>query len=622
MPLGYNGKILRVSLSERDFSIEQPGENFYRRYIGGRGFISYYLLRELGAEVDPLSAENKLIFATGVVTGAPVGGSGRNSVGAKSPLTGIYGDAEVGGYWGAGLKQAGYDAIIVEGKAETPVYLWIEDGRVELRDARQLWGKLTGDALKAMLDELGAHIHTAIIGPGGENQVRYACITNDLAHAAGRTGMGAVMGSKNLKAIVVRGSRTPEMADPKVVKSLARWLKDNVMTLTRSLHDLGTSGVLIPLDRKGGLPTRNFQQSSFEGAEKISGKAMRDTIVIGARQCYACPVRCKRVVALEEPYKVDPIYGGPEYETLAALGSNCGIDELKAIAKGNELCNAYGLDTISTGASIAFAMECFERGILTERDTNGLKLHFGNAEAMLKLIEMIGTREGIGDLLAQGVAQAAGIIGKGSEEFALHVKSQPIPMHEPRYKQGMGLGYVMSPTGADHVHNIHDDMFAAPGPSMEEVKALGILEPLSLTDLSPAKVRLLVYQSYWCHLLDCLVFCSFVPFNYNQIAELVRGITGWNTTTWELMKVGERCLAMTRAFNIRSGSSREDDILPQRFFTPLASGPLKGVAIDKSQFDKAKETFYSMVGWDKIKGAPTAEKLQELGIDWVAEFLT
>ena len=622
MPFGYNGKILRVNLSTGNFSIEQPGEDFYRRYIGGTGFISYYLLREMKPRIEPLSPENKLIFATGVVTGAPVGGCGRNSVGAKSPLTGAYGDAQVGGFWGVEVKRAGYDAIILEGKAENPLYLWIEDEKVELKDASHLWGKTTGEALKILSSELGTGVRTAMIGPAGENLVRYACILNDIHHAAGRTGMGAVMGSKNLKAIVVRGHKPPSLAEPEVVRSLAKWLRDNFMKLAGSFYDEGTAGGLWALNRSGGLPTRNFQESVFEGATKISGRALRDTILVARRSCFACPIRCKRQVEVKEPYQVDPLYGGPEYETLASLGSDCGIADLRAIAKGNELCNAYGLDTISTGATIAFAMECFERGILREKDTGGLELHFGNAQAMLKLIEQIARREGFGDLLAEGMAKAASIIGKGAEGFALHIKGQPIPMHEPRYKQGMGLGYAISSTGADHCHNIHDNLFSAPSRDLEEAKALGILEPLPIDDLSPAKVRLLLYNLYWMHLLNCLVFCFFVPFDYSQITSLVGAVTGWNTSLWELMKVGERCLNMTRAFNIREGLGKEDDYLPQRFFTPLPSGPLKGVSIDRQRFEQAKETFYPMVGWDKIRGAPTLEKLQELGIEWVAELIT
>jgi len=371
----------------------------------------------------------------------------------------------------------------------------------------------------------------------------------------------------------------------------------------------------MALNAAGGLPTRNFHQGVFDGADKISGEALKNSILIGRRGCYACPIRCKPEVAVAEPYNVDPIYGGPEYETLASLGSNCGIDNLEAIAKGNELCNAYGLDTISTGANIAFAMECFEQGILTKKDSSGLKLNFGNAQAMVQLIEMIANKEGIGELLADGVARAASVIGKGAENFALHIKGQEIPMHEPRFKPGMGVGYTISPTGADHCHNIHDSLYTRRVSGA--LKALGILEPLPGQDLSPAKVRMLVSGSLWQHTLNCLVFCNFVPLSPEQIADLVAGITGWDTSIWELMKVGERCVNMARAFNIRQGMTKDDDYLPHRCFTPFTAGPLTGVSIDRRELDQAIDTYYAMVGWDE-NGAPTLAKLQELGIEWVA----
>jgi len=619
MLYGYNGKILRVDLSRGTISPERPGEDFYRRYIGGRGFISYFLLREVGFGEDALGPKNKLIFATGAVTGAPVAG-GRNSVGGKSPLTNGYGDTEVGGYWGVELKHAGYDAIIIEGKSPQPVYLWIEDGKVEIKDASHLWGKTTGECQKLIQEELGdSDVRIAQIGLAGENLVRYSCIINDLSHAGGRTGMGAVMGSKNLKAIAVRGHQKVALSDARVVNSLASWVRDNFKLdkFSAGLSDSGTAGGLMALNAAGGLPTRNFQQGVFDGADKISGEALKSSILIGRRGCYACPIRCKPEVAVAEPYNVDPIYGGPEYETLASLGSNCGIDNLEAIAKGNELCNAYGLDTISTGANIAFAMECFEQGILTKKDSSGLKLNFGNAQVMVQLIEMIANKEGIGELLADGVAQAASVIGKGAENFALHIKGQELPMHEPRFKPGMGVGYTISPTGADHCHNIHDSVYTRRVPG--GLKALGIFEPLPCQDLSPAKVRMLVSGSLWQHTLDCLVFCHFVPLSPEQITDLVAGITGWDTSVWELMKVGERCVNMARAFNIRQGMTRGDDYLPHRFFTPFTAGPLKGVSIDQRELDQAIDTYYAMVGWDK-DGAPTLAKLQELGIEWVAEY--
>jgi len=393
------------------------------------------------------------------------------------------------------------------------------------------------------------------------------------------------------------------------------------LNLVGGLHSQGSAMVVKSLNRQGGLPTRNFKESVFDGAESISGRKMTDTILVGRGSCYACPVHCKRKVSLSEPYQVDPIYGGPEYETLAALGSNCGIDDLAAIAKGNELCNAYGLDTISTGAAIAFAMECFENSVLNKEDTDGLELVFGDASAMLKLIDMITNRRGIGDVLADGVARAAARIGKGAEAFALHVKKQEIPMHEPRYKQGLGIGYAVSSKGADHTISIHDSAYVNEGSGLEEFKALGILSPLSLDNLGSAKVRMVVYDGYWKNFLDCVLLCNYIPFDYHQVEELVQAVTGWNCTVWELMKIGERCLAMTRAFNIREGFDKDDDSLPHRFLGPLPSGPMEGVSINRDKFLQARDMYYSMMGWDEIRGAPALGKLQELDIEWVYNYI-
>jgi len=619
MVSGYNGKILRVDLSRGTTSVEEPGEDFYRCYLGGRGFVNYYLLRELEKGIDPLGPENKLIFAAGPITGVPVAGSGRNSVGAKSPLTGGYGDAEVGGYWGAELKQTGYDVIIIEGKAESPVYLWIEDGKAEIKDAAHLWGKTTAECEKLIKKELGDRgVRVAQIGIAGENQVRFACVINDISHAAGRTGMGAVMGSKNLRAIAVRGHQKVAVSDERAFGSFARWLRDDLKTNRAAVNMSkdGTAGVLMALNTSGGLPTRNFQQGVFEGAEKISGDTMKESIMVGKRGCFACSIRCKPEVTSGEPYNVDVTYGGPEYEALAALGSDCGIDNLEAVCKANERCNAYGLDVISTGATIAFAMECFEKGILNEKDTGGLKLNFGNAEAMLQMVEMIARREGIGQTLADGTARAAATFGKGAENFAMHVKGQEIPMHEPRYKPGLGLGYTISPTGADHCHNIHDNVYARRVSGF--LKGLGVIEPLPTQELSPAKVRMVAYGSLWQHVLNCLGFCQFVPMDAEKMVELVGSITGWNTTVWELMKVGERCVTMGRAFDLREGITGADDYLPRRFFTPFTSGPLEGVGIKEEELKQAIDTYYAMAGWDRENGAPTQAKLQELGIEWVA----
>ena len=619
MPFGYNGNILRVNLSKDKVSTESPDEVFYRRYVGGEGFVAYYLLKELETGIDPLGPENKLIFAAGPVTGAPIPGSGRNSIGAKSPLTGGFGESEVGGHWGAELKHAGFDAVIIEGKSDSPVYLWIHDGEAEIRDASHIWGKETGDAQRIIRKELNDKlVRVALIGPGGERLVRYACVIVDLKDAAGRTGMGAVMGSKNLKAVAVRGHGRTEVSDGKALTELSRWLSQRLEGFWA--HEYGTGSNLDAGVASGNLPIRNFRDGDFPNANALSAETIKETVRIGMEGCYACSVRCKKIVKIDEPFTVDPIYGGPEYETLAALGSNCGVDDLKAVCKANELCNRYSIDTISAGVSIAFAMECYENGLLTDEDTGGLKLNFGNAEAMLKMVEMICKREGLGDLLAEGVKRASEKIGKESEKFAVHVKGQEVPMHEPRFKRSLGIGYAVSPTGADHMHNLHDTILTVRGQQLDNLAALGILEPIPLEDLGPRKVRALIYFVDWRVLDNCLLLCDFLPWNYIQKTDIVRAVTGWNTTAWELMKIGERATTMARIFNIREGFKKQDDWLPERFFHPKTSGALSKTAIDPEKLRNAIDTYYKMMGWDE-NGVPTREKLEELDIGWAASSL-
>ena len=422
---GFTGKILRVNLSKEKISFESLEESFYRRCFGGRGLIAYYLLKELQPGIDPLGPDNKLIFACGPVTGAPVSGSGRNSVGAKSPLTDAYGEAEAGGFWGAELKRAGFDAIIIEGKASEPVYFRVHDEKAELKDASNLWGLEIKKSQEMIRSELGDNmVKVAQIGPGGEKLVRYASVVNDMNHVAGRCGMGAVMGSKNLKAVAVKGSMRVKIRKPKKLGRLAKWMATNVDKVAHDLHTYGTGAEMDVSKEMGNLPVRNFRDGEFPEVDSISAQAVKDAVRVGMGTCFACAVACKKEVKVDEPWNVDPAYGGPEYETLAALGSNCGVSDLKAVCKANEFCQRYSIDTISTGVSISFAMECFEQGLLTGDDTEGMELSFGNAQSMVKMVEMIGERKGIGNLLAEGVKRAAEHISKGAEEGAVHVKGQ------------------------------------------------------------------------------------------------------------------------------------------------------------------------------------------------------
>jgi aldehyde:ferredoxin oxidoreductase len=622
LPWAYNGNILRVNLTDRSISIEQRDELFYRRYFGGVCMIAQILVDELEPGVDALEADNKLVFALGPLTGAPLAGAARHAVGAKSPLSGGFGKGEVGWFWGAELKRARFDAIIVEGKADRPVYIWIDRGRVEIRDAGYLWGLETKEC-QARIRKIHRDdkVRVAQIGPGGENLVRFACIIHDLHGAVGRTGMGAVMGSKMLKAIAVRGDSRPKLFNLGRVRSIARQLARCYKREVKSLHDLGTGSDMLESLETGNMPTRNWRDGAFEGTKNITAQAVRNSIRIGMKGCPGCPVRCKKVVRVTEPYMVDPAYGGPEYETLAALGANCGVDDVKAIARANHICQANSLDTISTGSTVAFAMECYENGLLTKIDTDGIDLEFGNADAMLETVERIVQREGIGDLLGEGSRRAAEQIGPDALQYAQQVKGVDMGMHEARLKPGTGLGYAIAPHGGDHGTGFQDTYFEGPSGRLDRAKPLGIIETLPASDLSPRKVAMFSYLQQWQNLCDSALMCIFLPFTPQQIMQTVGAATGWSTSVWEGMKVGERAISLARAFNVIQGLTPKEDRLPPRMFQPFKRGPLKGIAIDPKKMKEAKRAYYKMMGWDPKTSIPTPEKLWELQIEWVLDKL-
>jgi aldehyde:ferredoxin oxidoreductase len=614
---GFQKRILRVNLENQKIRKEENDEVFYRKYFGGRGLISYYLLQELEPHIDPLSEKNKLIFACGPVTGAPISGAGRHSVGSKSPLTGGYGEAEAGGFWGTELKKSGYDAIIIEGRSKKPVYLWIKDDEVQIRNASSIWGKQILQTNQFIKNETNSELtKIAAIGPGGEKLVRFASIIHDLRHVSGRGGMGAVMGSKNLKAVAVKGTGQTKIARPLKLKTLAKWMAKNVDRLIPDLHTYGTGAAMDAYETLGALPVNNFREGVFPQADMISAQTIKKTISVGMETCFACVVRCKKIVKIDEgKWKVDPVYGGPEYETLAALGSNCGVHDITAICKANELCQRYSLDTISTGVTISYAMECFENGFLTPTQTGGIKLNFGNTESMLKIIELIGKRKGIGNLLAEGSKRTAKKLGLLTEKFAVQIKGQEVPMHDPRLRRGQGLGYAVSPTGADHMHNIYDTLYSQKIP--HEIEGLGIIEPVPIEDMGPKKVRLFHYVSTWNSLDNSLCLCMFTPWNVKQKVAIVNYVTGWTTSSFELMKVSERATNLARIFNIREGFTREDDNLPSRLMDPKINGALSNASININDLEKAKDIYYKIAGWDTF-GIPISEKLNELEIAWAA----
>jgi aldehyde:ferredoxin oxidoreductase len=628
MPYGYNGKILHVDLTAGKLEVEEPGEAFFRRYMGGSALGMHYALKLIPRGAEPLGPDNVLILSLGVTTGAAISGQSRVTATAKSPLSGAIGDAQAGGFWPAEAKGAGFDAYVIKGQSEKPVYLWVQDGQAELRDASHLWGKVTGEVEAAIQEELGdPKIEVLQVGPAGEGGVRFACIINMSNRANGRTGMGAVMGSKKLKAIAVRGQERPEIADRETLTDLARWGAKNFPD--SDIYDMGVHGtadVLAYQNEDGGLPTRNWSSGVFEGWEPISGNVMSDTILKKRDTCYACAVRCKRVVETEwQGKKVDPHYGGPEYETLATLGSYCGIDDLPAISYANQLCNMYGMDTISCGATIGFAMDCFEQGLITTEDTGGIELRFGNAEAMVQMVEQIALRQGFGDQLAEGTSRAAQQIGQGAEELAVVVKGHDLPAHMPEVKRSLALIYAVNPFGADHQSSEHDPSYEGDYESYQDRMAmLDLLDPQAPQSLEPEKIRYALYTEWFYSLMDSINVCQFVwgpawqLYDCNQLVTMARAVTGWDVSLWELMKVGERRLNMMRAFNAREGFTREHDVLPPKLAKPRVGGPSDGLFVDPAELERAKDTYYAMCGWD-TQGVPTRGTLEELGLGWVAD---
>ncbi len=624
MPFGYNGKILRVDLSSGSIATEELPESWYRTYMGGGGAAAYFLLKELEPGVDPLGPDNLLVFACSVVTGAPISGFSRYTAAAKSPLTGGFMESEAGGYFGPELKFAGFDAVLISGAAASPCYLWIHDGEAELKDASALWGLENAETKDALAAELGdKKIRAASIGPAGERMLVNACIINELGHANGRGGLGAVMGAKKLKAVVCRGeAKNQQYADPEAVKALGKWQLEKIKTHgpSQTWQKYGTPALLGPLNASGLLPTNNWKNSTFDGADKIDGEAMANSILKRGGTCYRCAVACKRVVEYsDERFSVEPRYGGPEYETLGSFGSLCGVDDLPAIAKAHEICNRQGYDTISAGGLVAFAMDCFEQGILTAEDCEGREVKFGDAEGMLWLLEKILAQEGLGAVLALGIKRAAQQIGRGAEKLAYTIKGQELPLHDPRGKTGVGFGMATSPTGADHIESPHEGAFQGEAASL--LGPLGIVEPVEVLALDATKVAAFKKMQLTWSLNNVLGMCNFAvaplfSLSYQKMVEAVRAITGWNTSLAELLFAAERAENMYRVFNNREGFTIADDCLVEPFHTPAADGPLEGQFIDRKKFAQCLAVYYQMMGWDEA-GRPTRAKLDELGLGWL-----
>lgn len=605
---GYAGRILRIDLTRRIIKNICLQRNLPRKFIGGRGIGTYFLFGNILRATDPLGPESQLIFMTGPFAGTIVPNSSRYSVTAKSPLTGFWASSDCGGSWGQELKYAGFDGIVVSGKSDRPTYLWIHEGSVEIRKADHVWGKDTYETDGIIREETDAKAIVASIGPAGENQVKLASIVSNGkdARAAGRAGLGAVMGSKNLKSIVVRGVNAPNIKDEKGLENAVKAVLPTILEKTKGLGRYGTADYVEVAEGVGDLPIKNWRREAWrEGAAKITGSAMARSILAGRYYCGRCVIGCGRRVRVpgESGHSA-----GPEYESLAALGSLCLVDDLEVISKANELCNRYGLDTISTGSVIAFAMEAFEKNLISRKYAIDLDLTWGNGEALIRLIGLIGKKEGIGRILGEGVRTSARRIGGNSEEFAVHVKGLELPMHDPRCFVSLALGYATANRGACHLEafsNIVEDNV--------EMPELGYERVLDRRTIEGKGEMVAKMQNLMC-VFDSLPVCKFLLFGGVHISNLVdwlNAITGWGTTVEELLRIGERIFNLERLYNFHCGVDRKDDTLPPRILANEGNDNERG--INSLYLNKMLDHYYQHRGWSK-KGIPTRKRLRDLGL--------
>ncbi len=609
----YSGKVLRVNLSTGKIWVDEHGDDFYRKWIGGRGLIVYYLIKETPAKIDPYSPENLLIFAPGILTGTVLPGTGRHAVGGKSPLTGALASGEAGGWWGAECKQAGFDAVVIQGKAEKPVYLWIKNGGAELRDATHLWGKKTGDAQNEIRKELGDEkIRIAQIGPAGENLVRFAAVMHDVNRAAGRSGLGALMGSKNLKAVAVRGNFKVGLADKEIMKITQKWITSNYKDMMGWATQYGTAGSVKGNHDSGTTGIRNYLDGNLDGIEKLDATSTFTWLIKDRDTCNRCPVRCKLIASHEGDISIDPQYGGPEYESTAGLGPLCMINDPVVVAKANELCAAYGLDTISTGGTIAFTMECVEKGLINDFD---FLPTFGDGESLLQSIEKIVYRQELGDWMAEGSARMASRIEQGSDQFLATARSQELPYHDPRLKNAIGMGYAVSATGADHMANLNDTFATWDGADINaRLREIGLKTPLELWGISDHKIDAFFYETAFKNFLDSAVICHFYPYEYQHMVDALNGAGGWNIDLHEINTIGERIINAARLYLLREGFTSADDMLSARAFQPTQSGPIAGKAMTPDYLREALQRYYKRMGWGS-NGVPGDELVERLGIE-------
>ncbi len=610
---GYTGRMLRVDLSRGKVEVGSVDKNIYRSFIGGSGLAAWVMFNETHARTPALSVENPLVFTTGPFTGTSIPTSGRHSIASLSPLTGIWAESDVGGTWGFNLKRAGFDGIVVSGASPTPVYIWIHDHRAEIRDASFLWGKDTFKTHAALRKHTDPRASVSCIGPSGERLVRLASIMHDGPHAraAGRCGLGAVMGFKKLKAIVAFGNEEPEISDKTHLMRVIRAIVPDMVKLTEDIRRYGTSGAVEALEEMGDLPLKNWTQGRWQkGAARISGTAMRDTIYSGDYACKTCVIECGKEATISQGKYAGVSSAAAEHETVGTLGALCLVDDLEAISYANELCNRFGIDTISTGGAIAFAMEAYEKGIISGKDIDGLDLTWGNADAMVEAVRRIGAHEGrLGRLLGEGVRSAASRIGMNAEEFAVHVKGLELPAHDPRCFGSLAVGYATSNRGACHLQ-----AYSHPLEGWITLPGLGYENSLDPHEDEGKGEMVAILQNLMC-MFDALKLCKFSLFGGLRVHHMVEFfplVSGLNIDLKEFMRTGERIFTLKRLFNCRRGIGRKDDFLPSRLLTlPRGEG---GAGNYLPNLGKMLNEYYQARGWD-VSGVPTGAKLREMGLD-------
>lgn len=606
---GYLGKILRVDLGAEALWDQPLDEEHARAFVGGSGLAARIVYDMVNGDTDPLGPDNPLVFMTGPLVGTATPSAGRCSVCALSPLTGLWGESNTGGFVGPELRFAGYDGIVITGRAQVPMWLSIVEGRAGLHDATDLWGGDSYETQERVREAMGEpKARVACIGPGGENLVKMAAVMNDHGRAAGRTGMGAVMGSKNLKAIGLRGKARVPLADPERVKIVARdiaaGLDEDMAAM--SIRLAGTAGYVDMALMYGDMPIRYYQQGEWEGGSNLSGVLMAEQYQNRNVACYRCPIACGRETRA-------PGYGlekvdGPEYETLGALGTLTMVDDLEAVIYAGHLCNVYGLDTISTGCTIALACEMFERGVLTSADTGGLRVRYGDAKTIHRLIDLIAHREGLGDLLAEGSATLAERFGV--PEVAVTVNRLEVPMHDPRAFAGLAVTYALSPRGACHMEGDMYGVDTGQGPAVE----LGIL-PGDRFEATEDKGRMAARQQAWRNLYNALTLCQFQNPGVERLLAALNAVTGWGVKADDLLVLGKRIVTLKRLLNLRRGLTRADDRLPDLLLQPLEDGGTEGTVPDVETLLAGAYTEY---GWDPETGWPTQETLDELDLSFAA----